>query len=55
MTSQKNFFSDHTEWNVGNIYVTGGKFELNGTPSVPKSVPRLVVDKAGLLFWSEVF
>ena len=36
------------------IIVTGGKFELNGTTSVPKSVPRLVVDKARLLFWSEV-
>ena len=31
------------------IYVTGGMFEPNGTTSVPKSVPRLVVDKVKLL------
>ena len=29
------------------IYVTGGMFGANGTTSVPKSVPRLVMDKVG--------
>ena len=37
------------------MYVTGGMFKLNGTTSVPKSVPRLVVDKVKLLFLSEMF
>ena len=36
--------------------VTGGMFlKLNGTTSVPKSVPRLVVDKVKLLYLSEMF
>ena len=37
------------------MYVTGGTFESNRTTSVPKSVPRLVVDKVKLLFSSELF
>ena len=32
------------------IYVTGGMFKSNGTTSMPKSVPRLVVDKVKLLY-----
>ena len=30
-------------------------FKSNGTTSVPKSIPRLVVDKVKLLFSSEMF
>ena len=36
------------------IYVTGGMFKSNGTTSVPKSIPRLVVDKVKLLCSSEM-
>ena len=32
------------------VNVTGGKWKSNKTTSVPKSVPRLVVDK--VKFWS---
>ena len=37
------------------IYVTGGMFEANGTTSMPKSVPHLILDKVRLLFSSEMF
>ena len=37
------------------MHVTGGMFKSNGTTSVPKSIPRLVVDKVKLLFSSELF
>ena len=37
------------------MYVTGGKFGSNGTTRVPKSIPRLVLDKVRLLFMSVVF
>ena len=33
----------------------GGMFKSNGTTSMPKSIPRLVVDKVKLLFSSEMF
>ena len=36
------------------MYVTGGMFKSNGTTSMPKSVPRLVLDKVRLVFVSEV-
>ena len=36
------------------MYVTGGMFKLNRTTSVPKSVPRLMLDKDRLLFSSEM-
>ena len=37
------------------IYVTGGMFMSNGTTSVPKSFPCLVLDKVRLLFSSETY
>ena len=37
------------------MYVTGGMCMSNGTTSVPKSVPRLVVDKVRLVFMSVEF
>ena len=37
------------------MHATGGMFKSDGTTSVPKSVPRLVVDKVKLLFSSEMF
>ena len=37
------------------MHVTGGMFEPNGTNSMPKSVPRLVVDKVKLLNSSEIY
>ena len=40
---------------IDSIYVTGGRFESNGTTSVPKSVPFLMMDKIRLLYLSELF
>ena len=37
------------------INVTGGKWQSNGTTSMPKSVPRFVVDKVRLVFVSVAF
>ena len=37
------------------INVTGGMFKTNGTTSMPKSVPSLIVDKVKLLYSSEMF
>ena len=40
---------------TANIYVMGGMFNANRPTSVPKSVPRLILDKVRLLFSSEMF
>ena len=37
------------------IDLTGRTFKSNGTTSMPKSVPRLMLDKVRLMFLSEMF
>ena len=52
-----NFYKLKSDRNskISDMYVTGGKFGSNGTTRVPKSIPRLVLDKVRLLFMSVVF
>ena len=49
-----NFYKLKSDRNskISDMYVTGGRFGSNGTTRVPKSVPRLVLDKVRLLFMS---
>ena len=55
MISLGTYFFHHLNKLSYLLYITGGMFKSNGTTSLPKSVPRLVLDKVRLLFPSEMF